>query len=170
MLHLKKFVLTLFVCLLTQSAVAQGEKCILDNSNLDNTIKMCNSVINSDNKTQLAEAYAVRCAAFALQGEPQIGIEDCNMAIELNPQLSDAYRFRGNTYVFLNEYDKAYDNLSKAIELNPQDAKALSNRASLLLKLERDREAATDADAAILVDPKLDGAYITKALVHARKA
>ena len=122
----KTFVLAPFVCLFAQSALAQDNGCVLDSSNLGKTIRICSAVINSDDKAQLAESYTVRCAAFALQGKPQIGIEDCNKAIALDQNLSSAYRNRGNAHAFLGDYDKAYTDLSKAIELNSKMPKPLA--------------------------------------------
>ena len=171
MLKLKSFLTTLLLCFLVlKTAVAQQKGCVLDQADLEKTVRVCSDVIKSGNKDLVAAAYSVRCAAYTLQGKAQVGLEDCNIAIAGDSKLSDAYRNRGSTYGLLGNFDKAYSDLSKAIELNPQDTKALGNRASLLLNLGKFQEAIKDADSLILIDPKNQNAYVMKSLAYSNQA
>jgi tetratricopeptide (TPR) repeat protein len=62
-------------------------------------------------------------------GGGEIGIEDLDRAVKIDPQLSVAYFKRRNAHLDLGELDRALSDYDKAIELDPRDAVAYFNRS-----------------------------------------
>jgi tetratricopeptide (TPR) repeat protein len=65
----------------------------------------------------LAVAYSGRGAVYALIGDIDKGIADCNEAIRLAPEEAKFYRTRGLVYRDAGEEAKAKADLAKSLEL-----------------------------------------------------
>ena len=72
-----------------------------------------------------------------------LGMEDYNKAIMLDPQDPIVYKFRGHaqSYVF-NNHLEAIKDYNKAIRLKPYDAKAIYDRALIKLYFVKNEESA----------------------------
>lgn len=67
--------------------------------------------------SQLAIAYNDRGAVYALIGDTDKGIADCNEAIRLAPEEAKFYRTRGLVYRDAGDEAKAQADLAKSEEL-----------------------------------------------------
>jgi tetratricopeptide (TPR) repeat protein len=72
------------------------------------------------------------------------------------------FKHEGNALFVEEAYAEAVAAYSRAVEALPRDADALSKRAAALLKLNKLREAAADADRAIAIDSRLPMAFMRK--------
>jgi protein O-mannosyl-transferase len=66
-------------------------------------------------------AYNNRCQQFALRGELQAAIIDCNRAIEVNPSYKLAYRTRAHTYLRLGNFQAAIQDAQTLVHRYPDD-------------------------------------------------
>lgn len=62
-------------------------------------------------------------------GKKQAAIEDCNIAIKLNPMLSDAYTNRGMALRNLGKCEEAFRDYAKAVEIDPGNPHPYNARA-----------------------------------------
>ncbi len=91
---------------------------------------------------------------------------DYERALSLDPGLDYAYRNLGYIYYLLDELKDATQYLDHAHELFPHDPMVFYYRAQLQRKLGRIDLALADLDSALLLAPKLGGAYFEKALIR----
>jgi tetratricopeptide (TPR) repeat protein len=106
-----------------------------------------------------AVSHINQARAYFERGEYTKAIEECNIAIRLDPKDAPAYALRGRAYGRKGEFDRAFADVSEAIRLDPKYAMAYATRgAAYIGKGEYDR-AIADYTEAIRLDPKLAGAY-----------
>ena len=84
-------------------------------------------------KSDYAEAYNNRSAAYFNKGEFGNTLQDATKAIQLNSRHADAYNNRGLAYSRTDDFDNAIKDYDTAIKLNPQLALAYYNRAEAWL-------------------------------------
>lgn len=87
----------------------------LQNNELEHAIEAFTKAI--DLAPELAMAYSGRGAVYALIGDADKGIVDCNEAIRLAPDEARFYRTRGLIYREAGEEAKAEADLAKSEEL-----------------------------------------------------
>ena len=87
----------------------------LRNSELEHAIEALTEAIEID--SSLAMAYNGRGAIYALIGNMDQGLADCNEAIRLAPEEAKFYRTRGLVYRDAGEEAKAQADLARSEEL-----------------------------------------------------
>jgi tetratricopeptide (TPR) repeat protein len=98
-------------------------------------------------------AYVNRCGAFIRLGKFANAVEDCTVAIELNPRYSNAHFNRGFAYRRLNKLPQAIQDYSRAIELKTDDHVAYSDRGIAYAMSGQLEQALKDFSAAIALRP-----------------
>jgi tetratricopeptide (TPR) repeat protein len=79
-------------------------------------------------------AWAGRCWAQALSGQPKPALADCSEVIRLKPDDGAGFALRGFAYLKLADYDHAIDDYGMALWFTPKDALALYGRGMARLK------------------------------------
>lgn len=101
---------------------------------------------NSDFFNERADIYKYIC-------KYELAINDCEVALKLNPRSAMAYLLKGLTYWEKGDMTLVLENLGKAIELEPNYKNAYSWRAQFLSKQEKYNEALRDYDFLINLEP-----------------
>ena len=104
-------------------------------------------------------AYNGLASAYVERGRPDLVIQVCSKAIELNPRFAEAYSNRGVAYYQKGLLDLAIRDLSRAIELDANLAEAYSNRALAYDGKNQLDLALQDYDRAIAINPEYAYAY-----------
>jgi tetratricopeptide (TPR) repeat protein len=84
-------------------------------------------VIDLDSKRYTSVYYARAKVRYHLEDEVGV-IEDCNLALQLNPHDADVYSLRGHAKDLLDDHTGAIADLDKAIEINPNHGEAYLGR------------------------------------------
>ena len=91
----------------------------------------------------------------ALQlGDVDKAIEDCSIAIRLEPNSAEAYNNRGYMWTEKGDLDKALSDFNKAIGLDPLSAAAYDNRGLVWAAKGENDKSLADHTEAIHLDPK----------------
>lgn len=80
-------------------------------------IKHYTAAINADPTN--AVFYANRAAAYSLNNQHQLAVEDSNAAVGVDPGYSKAYSRMGHAHFCLGEYEKAVEAYEKGCALDP---------------------------------------------------
>jgi tetratricopeptide (TPR) repeat protein len=91
---------------------------------------------------------------WALKGDFDRAIIDCDAAIRLVPNDVSAYVIRGSAYELKRDFDRAIADLTEAIRLNPKDRDAYMVRAKALMAKGQRNLAILDDTEMIRLDPK----------------
>ena len=75
---------------------------LLEEKNYQETIKICNDILNTNNEDEIA--YFYRGASIASLKQYKEAIEDFDKAIKLDPKYSIAYNNRGLSKYYLKQY------------------------------------------------------------------
>jgi len=138
---------------------------------LDDLLEALRQVYEGHSGDRLAEVsgeafsaidYVDRCGTFANLGQHERALEDCDIALRLDPTLSEAYYNRGVSYAALGQHERALTEYDAALRLDPTLAKAYSNRGVSYHNLEQFKRASADYDAAIRLDSTLAQAYLNR--------
>ena len=104
----------------------------------------------------IADAYTQRVFAYRQCGfdvSSQQMFADLNRAIELDPTIALPRLLRGFEWAELNDHQAAIADYNEALRLNPRSWSALTRRASSKLCLGKVREARSDLQRALALDP-----------------
>lgn len=78
-------------------------------------------------KSNQVAAHNNLCIAYEVVGDLEAAVEQCSIAIELNPKHWSAYNNRGNVYFTLGHYKAAGADYQLALEINPKAVVVLDN-------------------------------------------
>lgn len=111
---------------LSNQKTEEGLRAFVAEDNIGATVLLSQAVeLNPKN----AKAYAFLGGAYYYASkDTQKALENCNIAVALEPQYAMAYFIRGTIFVKANNYMKAIVDYTKAIELDSQFALAYGNR------------------------------------------
>lgn len=146
-----------FAQTLEQRRACEGE----DGATVEQRIAGCTAVIKAakgDKGDKVAEAYDHRGAAYRLQGDFNLAIQDYNQAIKLNPKFAQAYNNRGVAHDRKGDYDRAIEDYNQAIKLKPT-ALAHFNRGNAYLGKGQYDHAIDDYNQAIKLKPDFAAAF-----------
>lgn len=132
-----------------------------DGATLEQRIAACSGIIKAakgDKGDKLAEVYDHRGAAYRMQGELNLAIQDYNQAIKLNPKLAQAYNNRGVAYDHKGDFDRAIQDFDQAIKLKPT-ALTYFNRGNAYLGKAQYDHAIDDYNQAIKLKPDFAAAF-----------
>lgn len=146
-------------------------KCLEANSNPDQTIQSCTSIVDDTSEVAAEKftAYLHRARARVAKQEWESSIVDYNSAIQLRPDVAEPYKERGAAYERKGDRERAISDYSNAIRINPRDAGAYSNRGLTHYKNEAYDLAIADFDEAIRLDPKNSVAYNGRGVAYGKK-
>ncbi|MEI8173183.1 MAG: tetratricopeptide repeat protein [Deltaproteobacteria bacterium] len=118
-------------------------------------------------KSDYADAYNNRAAAYVDLGQNQRAIQDFDTAIRLKSDYADAYYNRGGAYTKLGQNQRAIQDFDTAIRLKPDDAAAYNNRGIAYRDLGQLQQAIQDSDMAIHLKPDHAAAYNNRGNAYA---
>ncbi|MBP1676962.1 MAG: Tetratricopeptide 1 repeat-containing protein [Bacteroidetes bacterium] len=116
------------------------------------SIQYFNQVIKI--KPYMAEPYMYRAMAKIQLGDDKGAELDATESIERNPFVPQAYYIRGFARRNLKLYDEAVKDFSKAYEFSPDNMNLLLNRMDANMRLENYKDAMTDLDTYMRLNPK----------------
>jgi tetratricopeptide (TPR) repeat protein len=102
----------------------------------------------------MAEPYMYRAMAKIQLGDDKGAELDATESIERNPFVPQAYYIRGFARRNLKLYDEAVKDFSKAYEFSPDNMNLLLNRMDANMRLENYKDAMTDLDTYMRLNPK----------------
>ena len=105
------------------------------------------------------EAFYELGICHLLEGIPCGAIKNFICAIQINPDNPEAVLQLGIAHELCEEYDLALMIYQKLIENSPKFIKSYEHKSSLLMKLERYKEAYQILDEALKIDPNFYQAY-----------
>ncbi len=124
------------------------------------------------NKNLIRERYKtelVNRTKQNLRKNPDIAIESCNRATELDENYVDAYYHLGLAYNNKRSYDAAIQNFSKAVRLNPKHAESWNNMG-LAYEAKNELDSSIESyKKAVEIDPNYSLAYFNMANVYKLK-
>lgn len=124
------------------------------------------------NKNLIRERYKtelVNKTKQNLRKNPDIAIESCNRATELDENYIDAYYHLGLAYNNKRSYDAAIQNFSKAVRLNPKHAESW-NSMGLAYEAKNELDSSIDSyKKAVDIDPNYSLAYFNMANAYKLK-
>jgi tetratricopeptide (TPR) repeat protein len=100
-----------------------------------------------------AIAYYCRGQTYALKGDYEHTIADCNEAIRIEPKYAAAYQNRSLAYLVLGEYAKSIENANALLALEPGNAKGYTLRAMAYGRMHELDKSLTDANKALDLKP-----------------
>jgi tetratricopeptide (TPR) repeat protein len=105
-------------------------------------------------------AKAQRCMSSALQNQDlPTALSDCNAAVrgadKKNQNYSDLLVYRGLVRLRQGDYDKAIADLNDALKLMPKNARALYARAVAESRQNKQKDSASDLEAARQIAPQV---------------
>ena len=146
--------------LLSGSAHAQGNQQLIDTcysptASDDDTITSCTALIQTGQYSgvELSAYYNNRAYGYVDKRLYDLGIQDDNTAILLDPTNAQARDTLGSAYFGKSLYDQAIADFTHAIALKPDYANAYKDRGLTYEKLGRRDEAIADYRAALRIDP-----------------
>lgn len=98
-------------------------------------------------------------------GEPEIGLESLDRAVEIDPDFAHAWYNRGLVLESMNEYNASLESFAKATALDPSIAKAWFHQGVVLEKLGDYNAAAAAFDEAVEEEPDYAEAWNEKGLM-----
>ena len=124
------------------------------------------------NKNLIRERYKtelVNRTKQNLRKNPDIAIESCNRATELDENYVDAYYHLGLAYNNKRSYDAAIQNFSKAVRLNPKHPESWNNMG-LAYEAKNELDSSIESyKKAVEIDPNYSLAYFNMANVYKLK-
>ena len=78
-------------------------------------------------KRNRVAAHNNLCIAYQYVGDLEAAVEQCSIAIKLNPKYWQAYNNRGNVHLAGGAYEAAKADYQLALEINPKDKAAREN-------------------------------------------
>lgn len=117
----------------------------------------------------MAQAYDARARVWNRLAEYQNAILDCNKCLDLDAGFAPAYCNRAAAFFKLKQFDKALDDADKALALDKSPAAtaaASRAKASALIELGKAKEALTDCDTSIELEPKFPDSYYIRARAY----
>ncbi|KAK5710132.1 TOM (translocase of outer membrane) complex component [Elasticomyces elasticus] len=107
-----------------------------------------------------AYAYNMRGTFRYLRGENDAALEDLNKSIELDPALVQSYVKRASMHLEQGKREEAAHDFELAMSHNDQDPDIFYHRAQLHFILSEFKDAATDYQTSIDLDPKFIFSHI----------
>ncbi|KAK4963457.1 TOM (translocase of outer membrane) complex component [Elasticomyces elasticus] len=107
-----------------------------------------------------AYAYNMRGTFRYLRGENDAALEDLNKSIELDPALVQSYVKRASMHLEQSKREEAAHDFELAMSHNDQDPDIFYHRAQLHFILSEFKDAATDYQTSIDLDPKFIFSHI----------
>ena len=80
---------------------------------------------------EFIDAYYIRGAAYAGQGQLDKALDDLDKFIATKPDSPEGYKTRGNVYMAQDKLDMAFSDCNKALELKPGFGEALFCRGNV---------------------------------------
>jgi tetratricopeptide (TPR) repeat protein len=68
---------------------------------------------------KFGKGYAYRGKLYAEMNQFEIGLRDCNKAIDLDSTLQESYEYRGRIYLNLNQYSNAIQDFTTSLKIHP---------------------------------------------------
>jgi tetratricopeptide (TPR) repeat protein len=109
-----------------------------------------------------AESHITLAMSYVERGEYDKAVEECSIAIRLDPKDARAYVTRGEAYHMKGDFYRAITDASEAIRLDPKDARAYGTRGEAYRTKCYYDQAIADASEAIRLDPRYAPAYFTR--------
>lgn len=106
------------------------------------------------------DTYFELGVCYLLEGTPCGAIKNFIRAIQLNPENPDAILQLGISHELCEEYDMALMIYQKLIENSPNYIKGYDHKSSLLMKMERFKEASLVLNQIMKLDPDYHKAYV----------
>ena len=118
-------------------------------------IDACSDVILSGRwlGKDLAWALNDRCVAYLDNGNIDLAVTDCGVAIRRDPKNPFAFNNLGNAYKAKSDYDRAIASYAEAVRLDPTFAQAFNNRGLAYGDKKDFERAISDYTDAIRLDP-----------------
>ena len=120
-------------------------------------------------KSDFADAYNNRGAAYEAKGDHDHAIQDYDKVIALKPEDAIAYNNRGNAYGAKGDHVRAIQDYDKAIARNPDLAEVYNNRGNAYGKKGDHARAIQDYDKAIALNPDSAEAYYNRGNAYGTK-
>lgn len=115
------------------------------------------------------ELYCIRARAYDREKKYDLGIKDCEKALELDSEYYCVYVRRGGIYLSTKKYDKAIQDYNKVLELKPANSTAYYNRGNCWwYKKDYDRSI-RDYNKTIDLEPEAHDAYYSIGLSYRGK-
>ena len=154
-------------------SILEEAELILEKTDIDGAIRLCDEVINLPEKSIPRE---IRAAAFGIRGNAykekrdfDRAISDYDEAIKLNPEYAVAFNNRGIAYKEKGDLDRAISDYDEAIKLNPEYADAFSNRGNAYREKGDFDRAISDCDKAINFDSTNAAAFNNRGNAYQEK-
>ena len=128
---------------------------------LDECIKLCLEVLNTDPNHFFTLCYYGRC--LYQKGEYEKSAEYLTQCLNKEDNYFFLWKFRGDCYYKMKEYEKAIEDYKKSIALDPTNAATLDDIAQCLFLLEDFQGAYDYIDQAIQIETENDMPMIRKA-------
>jgi tetratricopeptide (TPR) repeat protein len=104
-------------------------------------------------------AYVSRAAARVEKGDYNGAIEDCTMALKIDPRCEEAYDYRATARGNQKNFAEAINDCDHAIRLKPNAGSNYSKRGALRLYLADYHGALADANSAMRLDARDPSSY-----------
>lgn len=110
-------------------------------------INICPNEDNSNNE-RMSIYFSNRSAAYTLMKKHEDALDDCKVAVSLNPQYAKAHLRLATGYYTLKKYEEAIESAKKTLELQPDNeaAKETLSLAQKALKKKKARGGNNDDD------------------------
>lgn len=110
------------------------------------------------------DLYLTRSKIYDAQGKKDLAIQDLNQILTFVPDNIFAKTGLANLKKNNGELDGALKDYNQLISEKPESL-LYNGRADVYLKMKKYKEALTDVNKAISIDPKFSQSYVTKALI-----
>ena len=121
--------------------------------------------LDAEPDEQIAHVLRGRGSAFVLRGEPELGLADHLLAVELDPDNAWGQAKLGATLYGLGLSEEALPHMSRAIELVPDFALYYRDRSRAYFQLQEWELALQDINYAIELNPSYPEGYSMKAVI-----
>lgn len=111
-----------------------------------------------------ADLYLTRSKIYEAQGKKDLAKADLNQILTFAPDNIFAKTGLANLKKNNGELEEALKDYNKLITEKPESL-LYNGRADVYLKMKKNKEAFTDVNKAISIDPKFAQSYVTKALI-----
>lgn len=144
---------------------------VTNTAELERNIAACTRIVDQRDQTSAdrARAFSNRCLMRELKQNGDLALDDCNIAIRLDPQLPSAYLARGIVRADKNETDGALADFDKAISINPNEPDAYDNRSRILRGRGAIDLAVADLSTSIAINPSSPNPYRERGVIRLSK-